>query len=163
MFKYVSRRFVITIPLLLLISVVSFVIIQLPPGDYVDTYVQNLARSGARLDQSIVDAMKKRYALDKPLFVQYSVWIGGILTRGDFGNSFAYNRPVSDILAERVPRTMGITLGASCWHGSSRCPLASTRRSTSTPSSTTCSRSWGSSDCPSRLSCLPSCSSSSSG
>ena len=111
MLKYVSRRFVIIIPLLLLISVVSFVIIQLPPGDYVDTYVQNLARSGARLDQSIVDAMKRRYALDKPLFVQYSVWIGGILTRGDFGNSFAFNRPVSDILAERVPRTLGITLG----------------------------------------------------
>ena len=96
------------IPLLLLISVITFIIIQLPPGDYVDTYVQNLARSGAVLDQSIIDAMKKRYALDKPVLVQYFVWIGRILTRGDFGNSFALSRPVSDILWERVPRTMGI-------------------------------------------------------
>ena len=108
MLRYFSRRVLIMIPLLLLVSVVTFIIIQLPPGDYVDTYVQNLARSGAVLDQSIIDSMKKRYALDKPLFVQYFVWIGRILTRADFGNSFAFSRPVSDVLWERVPRTMGI-------------------------------------------------------
>ena len=108
MLRYISRRVLTLIPLLLLVSVVTFIIIQLPPGDYVDTYVQNLARSGAVLDQSIIDSMKKRYALDKPLIAQYFVWIGGILTRADFGNSFAFNRPVSDILWERVPRTMGI-------------------------------------------------------
>ncbi|MGQ9632207.1 MAG: ABC transporter permease [bacterium] len=110
MLNYLARRIVIMIPLLFVISVTSFIIIQLPPGDYVETYVNNLQRSGNPLDESIIKMLRERYALDKPLPLQYAIWMKNILVQGDFGNSFAYNRPVRDILLERVPRTIAITL-----------------------------------------------------
>ena len=110
MLKYIYRRLIMVIPMLGVLSVFSFAIIQLPPGDYVDTYVQNLARAGNLLDQSEVTALKSRYALDRPLPVQYLRWIGNIIVRGDFGSSFTYQRAVGEILRERVPRTVAITL-----------------------------------------------------
>ena len=110
MLRLIGQRLLIMIPMLFLISMLSFLVIQLPPGDYVTTYVNNLRRSGTSLDQSVVDAMRRRYALDKPKLTQYFIWIRNIVVDGDFGNSFAYNRPVADMLKERVPRTMGITL-----------------------------------------------------
>lgn len=110
MLRYVARRLMIMVPMLLFISILSFTIIQLPPGDYVTTYVNNLLRAGTPLDQSVIESLKERYALDRPLTTQYLYWMGNIITRGDFGNSFVYNRPVATILKERVPRTMGITI-----------------------------------------------------
>ena len=110
MLKYIYRRFSLVLPMLAALSLFSFAVIQLPPGDYVDTYVQNLARAGNILDQAQIDVLKNRYALDKPFAVQYVRWIGNIALRGDFGSSFTYKRAVGDILAERVPRTLAITL-----------------------------------------------------
>jgi peptide/nickel transport system permease protein len=110
MLKLIGRRLLIMISMLFLISVLSFIVISLPPGDYVDTYVDNLRQSSGDIDQSVVNAMKERYALDKPKVEQYYIWIKHIVTEGDFGNSFAYNRPVASLLRERVPRTMAITI-----------------------------------------------------
>lgn len=110
MLRLIGQRLLIMIPMLFVISVLSFFIISLPPGDYVDTLVSRLRQSSGDVDQSVVKALKERYALDKPKVVQYYIWIKHIVSEGDFGNSFAYNRPVAELLRERVPRTMAITL-----------------------------------------------------
>ena len=99
--------------MLFIVSLLSFVIIQLPPGDYVETYIENLRQMGGIPFEDafhLAGQLRERYALDKPLLVQYFIWMGHIVTKGDFGNSFTYDRPVTDMLRERVPRTMAITL-----------------------------------------------------
>jgi peptide/nickel transport system permease protein len=111
MARFVLRRLLLLIPFLFLISVVSFAVIQLPPGDFVDTYVRNLEVQGGSVNQGQRAAIEAQYGLDKPVYVQYGIWVKHI-AQGDFGNSFLYDRPVGDILKERVPRTIGIALAA---------------------------------------------------
>jgi len=93
----------------LLISIISFVIIQLPPGDYLTTYIANLAQTGETADEAIIESLRARYGLDKPLPVQYIKWIGGVL-HGDFGQSFSLNKPVRELIWERLALTMAIAL-----------------------------------------------------
>lgn len=107
---FIVRRLLMLIPFLFLISALAFVIIQLPPGSFVDTYKRNLEAQGGTVNEGQLKALEARYGLDKPLVVQYGLWISNILFRGDFGNSFRYQRPVVDILQERLPRTIIISL-----------------------------------------------------
>lgn len=107
---FIVRRLLLLVPFLILISALSFVIIQLPPGSFVDTYRRNLEAQGGVVNEGQIKALEARYGLDKPVIVQYGVWIWNIVSRGDFGNSFRYQRPVADILWERLPRTIGISL-----------------------------------------------------
>ena len=107
---FIVRRVLMLIPFLFLVSALSFVVIQLPPGSFVDTYRRNLEAQGGVVNEGQLQALEARYGLDKPLLVQYSIWISNILFRGDFGNSFTYQRPVIDILKERLPRTIIISL-----------------------------------------------------
>jgi peptide/nickel transport system permease protein len=100
------------IPTLIAVSIVSFAIIQLPPGDFLDSLIAELETQGERLDGNAVAAMRARYGLDESVVVQYFNWIGGILTRGDFGMSFEWNRPVSELLWERLGLTVAIALSA---------------------------------------------------
>lgn len=109
---FIARRIVLLIPFLFLVSIVSFVVIQLPPGDFVTTYISNLQSQGGSVNEAQVASIRSRYGLDSSLPVQYLKWMENILLHGDFGNSFQFDRPVVDILIERVPRTMGITFGA---------------------------------------------------
>ena len=95
---------------MILISIVSFVVIQLPPGDFVDTYVRQLELQGGTVNQNQVAALRARYGLDKPIPEQYVIWIKNIVVHGDFGQSFSAQRPVADILRERVPRTVAISV-----------------------------------------------------
>ncbi|MFI5706527.1 ABC transporter permease [Kribbella sp. NPDC051620] len=111
MARFVLRRLLTLIPFLFLISIVSFAVIQLPPGDFVDTYVRNLEVQGGTVNQGQRAAIEAQYGLEKPMYVQYGIWIDHV-AHGDFGNSFLYDRPVGDILKERVPRTVGIALAA---------------------------------------------------
>ncbi|TDO34774.1 peptide/nickel transport system permease protein [Kribbella sp. VKM Ac-2527] len=111
MARFVLRRLLMLIPFLFLISVVSFAVIQLPPGDFVDTYVRNLEVQGGTVNQGQRAAIEAQYGLDRPVYIQYGIWVKHI-AQGDFGNSFLYDRPVGDILKERVPRTVGIALAA---------------------------------------------------
>lgn len=92
------------IPTLLIISIVSFVIIQLPPGDYLSSYIAALEASGQPVNQEQVEQLRARYHLDQPLAVQYFFWVGGLL-RGDLGISFEWNRPVRDLIGERLALT----------------------------------------------------------
>lgn len=112
MSSFILRRLLIFVPFLVAMSIVSFVVIQLPPGNYVDTYVQNLQSQGGSIDNREKQAIEAEYGLDKPLPVQYGIWIKNIVLHGNFGNSFLFNEPVSRILEERVPRTLGIALGS---------------------------------------------------
>ena len=107
---FIVRRLLMLVPFLFLVSALSFVVIQLPPGSFVDTFRRNLEAQGGVVSTAQLDALEARYGLDKPLVVQYGVWISNILFRGDFGNSFTYQRPVVDILWERLPRTIAISL-----------------------------------------------------
>lgn len=109
MLSYVIRRFLYMIIILMVVSVVSFVIIQLPPGDYVTTYAAQLQASGRAVDEAMIASLTKQYGLDLPMYQQYFKWMWKML-HGDFGMSFTYKKPVSKLLAERLPLTLLLSL-----------------------------------------------------
>lgn len=113
MLEYFIRRFVLLIPVLFTVSIVSFLIMKLPPGDYLTTYIAQLRTSGIELSEDQAEALKRQYGLDQPTYVQYYRWIRGIVLEGDFGRSFAWNKPVKDILVERIPMTAAISLATT--------------------------------------------------
>ena len=94
------------IPTLLLISFISFWIIQLPPGDFLTTYIANLEEMGDEVDPEVVEALREQYGLNDPFIVQYGKWISGIILRGDFGFSFENNMKVSVLIKERMILTL---------------------------------------------------------
>jgi peptide/nickel transport system permease protein len=107
--SYILKRVLYAIPTLILISIVSFVIIQLPPGDFLTSYVAQLSEAGEMVDEATIAALNKRYGLDKPVYVQYFKWVWGML-HGDFGQSFEWNRPVSSLIWDRLAFTVVISL-----------------------------------------------------
>jgi peptide/nickel transport system permease protein len=110
MLAYFVRRLLYMIPTLFAISVVSFLIIQLPPGDFLSTIVADLAAQGDRVDSARLASLRDRYGLDQPVYVQYWKWISGIVLRGDFGQSFEWNRPVSSLIWQRLGLTFVVSL-----------------------------------------------------
>jgi peptide/nickel transport system permease protein len=105
---FLFRRFLAIIPTVFLISLVSFVIIQLPPGDYLSTYIANLSRQGQTVEPAQIVALEERYALDQPVIAQYAKWISNILLHGDFGHSMLFSKPVGELIGERLPLTLGL-------------------------------------------------------
>jgi peptide/nickel transport system permease protein len=91
-------------------SMVSFFLIQLPPGDYVTFRIQQLKMSGVEVSDAQADALKAEFGLDKPPVVRYFRWVSGIVTRNYWGRSLQWDKPVGEILAERVPMTILISL-----------------------------------------------------
>ncbi len=112
MLQFALRRLGILLPFLIGISIISFVVIQLPPGSYADSYVNNLRLQGTNVSAQQEADIRAMYGLDKSLPEQYALWMGKIVFSGDFGNSFRYNRPVAAILTERVPPTLILSLTA---------------------------------------------------
>jgi peptide/nickel transport system permease protein len=98
------------VPILILISMVSFFVIELPPGDWVSTYITNLRASGIELQAGEAERLTQMYGFDQPSYIRYMKWMRGILFNGDFGWSFQWNRPVNEILQERLPLTLTISL-----------------------------------------------------
>jgi peptide/nickel transport system permease protein len=96
--------------MLIIISIISFVIIQLPPGDFLTMYVMQLQSRGYRLAQEEVARLAERYGLNDPLYVQYFKWIKNIILYGDLGRSFQYDKPVSVLIKERIGLTMLISI-----------------------------------------------------
>jgi peptide/nickel transport system permease protein len=111
MIRYLVQRLLLTIPTLIAISIVTFVVIQLPPGDYLETLISEAQATGEKADLQRVEVLRQQYGLDQPLWKQYLLWVGG-LVRGDLGYSFEYDRPVSTIIGERVALTVVVALGA---------------------------------------------------
>lgn len=110
---YLLRRLLGMIPTVLLVSLVSFFIIQLPPGDFVTALLSRLQQQGQTIQPDQLANLREQYALDSSLLNQYWTWISHILFQGDFGTSFLYQRPVSELLSERLPLTLG--LGLATW------------------------------------------------
>lgn len=100
--RYIARRLLYMVPTLFAISLLVFLIIQLPPGDFLTAYLAQLSAQGQNVDQSQIDALRERFGLDEPIWVQYWRWISGILLDGDFGRSFEWRREVSDLIWERL-------------------------------------------------------------
>ena len=109
MLSYVVRRVLIMIPTLLVISILVFLIIQLPPGDFLSSYVAGLRAEGEELDRAQIEALRERYGLGQPVYVQYYKWISGILLRNDWGQSMEWQRPVRELIWERIGLTMFIS------------------------------------------------------
>ncbi|MEO8882906.1 MAG: ABC transporter permease [Devosia sp.] len=113
MVRFLATRILAAIPLLLLLSLVTFIIIKAQPGDYADYIKAMLMSQGGATDemaQRQADAYRIAHGLNLPLPLQYFNWIWGIITRFDFGQSLYYNRPVGDVVAERLPRTILLAL-----------------------------------------------------
>jgi len=106
--SYLGRRLLYVVPTLLLVSFVSFAIIQLPPGDFLSTYVSNLQAQGDQVDPAMIEALRQRYGLDDPFIVQYWKWISGIVLHGDFGHSMEWQLPVWSLIVERLPLTAAL-------------------------------------------------------
>lgn len=112
MLGYIIRRSLYMIPVVIAISIISFIIIQLPPGDFLTSYISQLSQSGQAIDQAEIAALRARYGLDQPLYKQYITWVSGVL-KGDFGYSFSWKRPVADLIWERLALTVvvsGVTM-----------------------------------------------------
>jgi peptide/nickel transport system permease protein len=111
MLRFIGRRALIMIVTLFVISLMTFVIIQLPPGDFLTAYVAQLSSEGDTVNQDMIDALRVRYGLDQPFFVQYGKWMSGLF-RGDLGRSLGWHRTVSSLLEERLPWSMAIALAS---------------------------------------------------
>ncbi|MEJ5310950.1 MAG: ABC transporter permease [Anaerolineae bacterium] len=107
MLAYIGRRILGMIPTLFIVSVITFIIIQLPPGDFFTTRAIEAAMSGGGQDKETVKTMQERYGLDKPLYVQYWRWVSGF-PRGDFGYSLEWNSPVLPIVLQRMGYTLQV-------------------------------------------------------
>lgn len=109
MSSYIVRRFVYMLIILAAISVATFTFIELPPGDFVSSYVAHLAAVGHQVQEHEIAAFRKQYGVDLPVYVRYFKWVWGML-RGDLGMSFQWDRPVSELIAERLPLTVIMSL-----------------------------------------------------
>ncbi|MBI4559812.1 MAG: ABC transporter permease [Candidatus Hydrogenedentes bacterium] len=109
MLGLILRRILWMAPTLLIISILSFIIMQLPPGDYLTSYIAALEESGEPVQLEQVAALRARYHLDDPYHVQYLRWMSGLL-KGDLGMSFEWNRPVIDLIGEQLLLTVVLSL-----------------------------------------------------
>jgi len=104
-FRYILWRLAVMVPTLLIISALIFTVIELPPGNYFETYIAELQAQGEGADLNQIEELKKLYGFDKPPVVRYFYWVAGML-QGDFGYSFEYGVPVTDVVGDRLWLTM---------------------------------------------------------
>jgi peptide/nickel transport system permease protein len=109
MVAFIIRRALLAIPMLIFISLISFIIIQLPPGDYVTAYAAQLRQNGEYISAVQEAAMRERMGLNDPILVQYWRWITAIVFRGDFGYSLDWNAPVSSLIWDRLAITLALS------------------------------------------------------
>lgn len=111
MIAYTVRRALLALVTIWAISVLSFVIIQLPPGDFVDAYIARLSASGSSVSLEEAQTLRKLYGLDRPIYVQYAKWVGRI-SEGNFGESMEWMRPVTEVIGDRLWLTMVVSVAA---------------------------------------------------
>ena len=108
MLGYLVHRILIMVPTLIAISIVIFIIINLPPGDYFSTYIAELQSQGEHANLAKIAFLEKQYGFDKPLWEQYLYWAGGLL-HGDMGYSFLYDLPVNQVVGDRLLLTFVVS------------------------------------------------------
>jgi peptide/nickel transport system permease protein len=109
MLRYIVNRLLLMIPTLVIISIIVFTIIQLPPGNYLESYIAELQAQGESVDPQRIEFLRRQYGLDKPLPEQYLRWASGMLV-GDFGYSFEFNMPVSRVIGDRMFLTIIVSI-----------------------------------------------------
>jgi peptide/nickel transport system permease protein len=109
MVKYILKRILMMIPTMLAVSLIAFAIIQLPPGDFLTSKVAELEARGDTIEEAVLAGLRKRYGLDKPIYVQYWRWISAIVLRGDFGYSFDWLAPVNELIWVRFGLTFALS------------------------------------------------------
>jgi peptide/nickel transport system permease protein len=120
MFTYLIHRILIMIPTLLVISIVTFMIIRLPAGDYLTNQINELRSEGDAAATQKAEFLRKQYGLDKPLLLQYAIWLGALpgengfsgLLQGDWGWSFEFNRPVNQVVGDQIVLTLILNIAA---------------------------------------------------
>src|SRR5437879_4475140 len=111
MLTWLARRILLGILTIWAVSVISFVIIQLPPGDFISSYIAKLESQGTTVSRADADLMRAQYGLDEPMPVQYIKWMGQVV-QGNFGQSLDYQQPVGDVIGDRLALTMVVTISA---------------------------------------------------
>jgi peptide/nickel transport system permease protein len=111
MFRYFVQRLLVMIPTLILISIAIFVIIQAPPGDFIETYISELQSQGQAVDPAKIEFLRREYGLDQPVYIQYLKWAAGMV-QGDLGYSFAHSMPVSEVVGDRLTLTIVVSLAS---------------------------------------------------
>ncbi len=109
MITFIIRRLLGMIPTLFLVSILSFIIIELPPGDFMTSLAANVGTSGSSMDAATVENLQRQYGLDKPAHIRYLTWIAGFV-RGDFGYSLDWKRPVSELIMGRLGLTLLLSI-----------------------------------------------------
>src|SRR5512145_1924947 len=109
MTRYILQRLLLLPILLFLFSFTVFAIVQAPPGDFLTAYTANLASSGSSINAEQLDALRRDYGLDQPLYVQYLKWMANLL-RGNLGLSLEYQRPNAELIGERLVLTVVLAL-----------------------------------------------------
>ena len=118
MLTFIARRVLILIPMMFVISIVCFVIVDLQPGDYASQFMSN-----PDMSKQQIDSIRAEFGLDQPAPTRYLLWVGNIVTKLDFGYSFAYRRPVGELIGERMAWTIFIAVGAIIFQWALAIPL----------------------------------------
>ncbi len=109
MLQYILKRILLMVPTLFVISIIAFIVIQLPPGDFLSSYINNRQAEGTLISNEEITNLRQQYGLDQSMVSQYFIWIGGVL-KGDYGYSFLFRRPVSEMIWERLTLTFVVSL-----------------------------------------------------
>lgn len=111
MLAYLARRLILSILTVVAVSILSFAIIQLPPGDYVTTYIAQMSTSGSIVSEQEAENLRIQYGLDQPIYVQYLKWVG-LMFQGNFGMAMEWQRPVIDVIGDRLLMTIVVSVAA---------------------------------------------------
>jgi len=105
---FILKRLLVFPILIFVFSIIAFVLIQAPPGDYLTSYIAELAQGGTTIGQEEIDALRRQFGLDRPLYVQYGIWVSNLL-QGDLGYSFEWRRSNAELIGERLMLTLALT------------------------------------------------------
>src|SRR5213083_3771690 len=111
MLAYLARRLLLAVLTTWAVSVLAYIVIQLPPGDYITSYIAQMSASGSFVSAQEAEALRQQYGLDKPIWVQYLRWMGMVM-QGRFGMALEWGRPVSEVIGDRLWLTMAVSLAA---------------------------------------------------
>ena len=111
MLYFILKRLLIVPVLLFVFSIISFALIQAPPGDFLTSYIAELAQGGSSIDQQQIEALRTQYGLDRPMHVQYLRWVGN-LAQGNLGVSLEWRRPNAELIGERLLLTLALTVAS---------------------------------------------------
>ena len=113
--QFIIKRTLMIIPLIIAISVMVFIVMQLPPGDFLTTYIRQLEMGGQVVDMHEAEALRAQFGLDRPGYQQYLIWARNIVLRGSLGRSFTWDLPVTEVIGMRLVTTLVVSFLTLCF------------------------------------------------